>query len=232
VSSTAILFCPFCRECFEGLTHCPDHDLALVSFEALPKTKEETSPLGEHDVLPATDLRFGRGVAALGAITVLVGFLLPLGYLVGTEIIEITPYWIAAARRPSMWGVPIVALFVLVILVQRRTIARMRGARIVIVLLSIAILISEAIAVWGLYVAAAHQPFGTEPMHVQLASGTFVIAAGGILVALGGVLFGKRKVEATLPHGAGPDEEGPGIRTDDKHEPAKKKRDQSNASKR
>ena len=44
-SSTAVLFCPFCRESFEGETHCPEHELALVPFDRLEgATNSSTQP--------------------------------------------------------------------------------------------------------------------------------------------------------------------------------------------
>lgn len=224
MSAGAILFCPFCRECFEGLATCPDHDLALVPFEALPKVKQEVAPLQDTDLVSPIEFRYGRGIVALGALIVLGGFLLPLGYLVGTEIIEITPYWLASARKPSMWGVPIVAAFVLVILGQRRTLARMRAVRVAIMLLGAFILISLGSAIYGLYFAAAHQPDGNEPMQAELGTATYVIALGALLVMFGGYRLGVLKVDAHLPHGAGPDEEGPGIRTEAADRAPKSKR--------
>ena len=35
-----LLFCPFCRECFEGEAQCPEHELALVRFEDLPREED------------------------------------------------------------------------------------------------------------------------------------------------------------------------------------------------
>ncbi|HVZ36050.1 MAG TPA: hypothetical protein VG963_26665, partial [Polyangiaceae bacterium] len=64
-----VLFCPFCRECFEDSSTCPEHELRLVPFDQLtpdPEARED-----EGDAAPPTnaeeahlapfDPRFGRG---------------------------------------------------------------------------------------------------------------------------------------------------------------------------
>ena len=50
-----ILFCPFCRESFEGEAVCPEHDLELVPIDRLPRSRgtvEEASFF--NDIVLAT----------------------------------------------------------------------------------------------------------------------------------------------------------------------------------
>ena len=77
-SDGRILFCPFCRECYEGERVCPVHELDLVEFQDLPRQAHETDlPAWDEPVLP-WDIRFGRGALALGALLLLVAFFLNL----------------------------------------------------------------------------------------------------------------------------------------------------------
>src|SRR4051812_41261443 len=71
-----ILFCPFCRECFEGESRCPEHDLGLVPFDQLARTAEDLAadiPREDEDV-SVFDGRFGRGIVALGTALFFVSF--------------------------------------------------------------------------------------------------------------------------------------------------------------
>ena len=40
----SVLFCPFCEESFEGLTHCPEHELELVGHGRVLVVVEDTGP--------------------------------------------------------------------------------------------------------------------------------------------------------------------------------------------
>ncbi|MEM7139230.1 MAG: hypothetical protein AAF500_21845 [Myxococcota bacterium] len=68
-----ILFCPYCRESFEGIDECPEHRLWLVEIDQLPP-EDGRAPSG---VSFFVDPRFGRGPVLAGAALVLFGFALP-----------------------------------------------------------------------------------------------------------------------------------------------------------
>jgi len=72
--SSKILFCPFCRDGFEGRTECPEHELTLVPIDKLPRKAEATL----QSVTLFVDPRLGRGAVLFGAALVLVGFMAPL----------------------------------------------------------------------------------------------------------------------------------------------------------
>ena len=79
--SASVLFCPFCAESFEALERCPDHDLPLVPWQALPRSKP---PLRDDEPVARFSPRHGRGVwMATAALTLLAFVLLPLGHVQG-----------------------------------------------------------------------------------------------------------------------------------------------------
>ncbi|MBW2210554.1 MAG: hypothetical protein JRG67_05830 [Deltaproteobacteria bacterium] len=61
--SSKILFCPFCRDGFEGRTECPEHELTLVPIDKLPRKAEATL----QSVTLFVDPRLGRGAVLFGA---------------------------------------------------------------------------------------------------------------------------------------------------------------------
>src|SRR5690606_34261628 len=74
-----VLFCPFCRESFEGLRVCPEHDLPLVSFAELgpdPLDPENMPEIIDATELATVDPRFGRGYVAAAAVLIGLAFLL------------------------------------------------------------------------------------------------------------------------------------------------------------
>jgi hypothetical protein len=132
VTETAVLFCPFCAEAFEGLDRCPTHDLALVPFRQLPRSRV---PDDERVAMASPTL--GRGPLFLGALLTLIAFFCPLVRLSGQVEIQNTLRELASGRAPRLWLVPVSALAVVSILVRRRTPASMRGARLALCLLSL-----------------------------------------------------------------------------------------------
>src|SRR5436190_1914040 len=93
VSSDAVLFCPFCRESFEGQAHCPTHDLALVPFRELGP---ELDPARDQERLPLATPAFGRGLVLAGALLSLLALFLPLARFSGQ--LEVTNTMLELAR--------------------------------------------------------------------------------------------------------------------------------------
>ena len=68
----SVLFCPFCEESFEGLTHCPEHELELVGFDKLKSRLDEDvqrERASEEKPIDALHPGYMRGPVALGAVT-------------------------------------------------------------------------------------------------------------------------------------------------------------------
>jgi hypothetical protein len=188
-----VLFCPFCRESFEGTNLCPEHELALVSFdqlapEAVPDDDEE-APLDDASradprppderPLAAFDPRFGRGLVALGGLLNLLALALPLITVPGFETAK--THQIARAV-PSLWTLLLVSFTVLFVLARRRTPRRLRGLRLLIPLLSG---VSPLTLAWAI---VRLSDGGTTA--VRLGPAVYAVGAASLLLLLGGLRLG------------------------------------------
>lgn len=194
-----LLFCPFCRECFEGERECPAHELPLVAFDALPR--EEPDTLSHDQVLSILDPRFGRGFIMAGALISLLGFYLPvLSIRSGDQARLFRGFEAAATRAPNLWTVPFVALMFVWILMRRRTPLAMLGARLAGVVFALAPLFSLSYTV--LKVRQGAERWSAEmhrTMEVSIEHGVFVIALGALLLLLGSIRFGALPLANVAP---------------------------------
>lgn len=205
-SPTVVLFCPFCRESFEGETKCPEHELALVPFDELAGASSSGDLPRDDQRLGTFDLRFGRGVVGLGAVLALVGFLCPLGSITSaTETLLVTGPSIAVTHAPTLWVVPGIGFLALVLLAQRRTLARMRAIRIVVSLLAWGVPMSVWSAVRRLDHWAELASVGERVATAHYGWGLGVLGLATLLLMVGGLRLGVAKARETLPHGAEPD---------------------------
>lgn len=185
-------FCPFCRECFEDETQCPEHELALVPFDALPREDDpDALPSYEEKVAPL-DLRFGRGIVMGGIALTLIGFAAPvLEVVTSSQARAFSGLEAATLRAPSLWTVPFVALMFVWILARRRTPLAMLGARLVALLCAVAPLVS--LLYTALKVEQGARQFveqSGQSMTVSLAWGAWVIGAGAVLLLIGSARLG------------------------------------------
>lgn len=183
-------FCPFCREGFE-LDVCPDHDLPLVPWLALPCTRatlDPWAPLAWHS------LRLGRGWLALGAGLTLVAFV--AGSLVSVPADPRRDgHMLSLALRsaPKLWLVPAAALGQLSILLRRRTPVSMHGARLAAAFLA---LVPLAVSAWtwrGVTDALALLGARTGQVLVpRPAFGAYVLAVATLCAFVGAARLGSR----------------------------------------
>jgi hypothetical protein len=136
-----LLACPFCREIHpKGEAKlCPACGVRLVPMENLPPSHDalaeealsgEVVPPAER-TLPKT--YFGRGRGALLVLSVLgLGcFLAPWVVMTRPELVTLSGFDLARGRAGWLWG-GAVAWFIMIPLVwTRRSVARMRGVRII-----------------------------------------------------------------------------------------------------
>lgn len=136
-SMRGLVACPFCREMFEPgeATACPVCGMKLERVEKLPKQKhmeEQLEPLPpDEETLPWTYWQRGRGALLLVSLIGIASFLMPWIDEQAPE--HITRSGLDLARKLNwMWG-PLVAWIVMIPLVaSRRSIYRMRGARVAV----------------------------------------------------------------------------------------------------
>lgn len=114
-----IRFCPFCREGFEGLAECPEHELTLLPLDRLPRGPA-------REVAFFGDPRLGRGAPLFGVALVLTGFFAPF---IRTPTIDASALEVAIDGAHNLWLTPGAALGLSWILWKRRTRRQMRSAR-------------------------------------------------------------------------------------------------------
>lgn len=137
-ASVQVLFCPFCRECFEGESLCPHHELKLVPFEQL-QTKTHPRFYGSTEPLPWWEWRLGRGWVWTAALAMFVSFFQPLFALsLGDAFVQESSFDIVMRGEADLlWALPAVALLLAYLTWRRNTpdaMARARFAMALIVL--------------------------------------------------------------------------------------------------
>jgi hypothetical protein len=181
-----VLFCPFCRESFEGQSQCPEHELTLVPLTRLGAAVPESELPDAHDddldppklprdlrPLALLDPREGRGWVALGALCQLAALPLPLLRVDATE--PVATYELARAI-PSLWTLTLVAFTVFYTLARRRTPRALRGLRVVVP------------ALGGVALTCVLWAFGRLGFQAIPGAGSYVIVAGALLLGR----FGSR----------------------------------------
>jgi hypothetical protein len=152
----ALRACPFCRKLYTSgeAASCPECEVALVPMSQLPPSldalaEEEPGQLvfPENQPLPATYMGRGRGaLLALSALG-LVAFFLPWVELTAPETVVYSAFDLARGRAGFLWGGATAWLVMIPLVITRRTIARMRGVRIVTVMFA-AMTVTEALMLW------------------------------------------------------------------------------------
>ena len=138
----ALMACPFCREMFQHTERrtCPTCGLALKRIDDLPPAAvvgdELQGPIARDDIkLPLLYRGHARGVLLALSVLGLAAFFLPWAHELAPE--RRTMNGPALAQKlGTMWS-PLVAWFVMFpVVLSRRSLNRMRGARFAIAFLS------------------------------------------------------------------------------------------------
>jgi hypothetical protein len=183
----ALRACPFCRKLFtsdEG-SSCPDCDIALVAMSQLPPSLdalEEEAEQGqlvfpENQPLPPTYMGRGRGALLLLSGLGLFAFFLPWVELTAPESAVYSAFDLARGRAGFLWGGATAWLVMMPLVITRRTIARMRGVRVVTALFA-AMTLSETLMLWLMPPRR-----GLTPLELHFRYGLF-LSAGISLVAM------------------------------------------------
>lgn len=192
----SLLACPFCREMFprkEQQGPCPVCGVPLVALEKLPPSHDALSedgipPEPEWEPLPVTFLRRGRGALALLAVAGLVAFFSPWVHETMPDIVTYSGF--ALARRLGWaWGAGVGWFVLLPVVLSRRSVMTMRGARVAASFLS---------AVPGLTAALllARPPHGLHGVPLRFAFSWGLYGTLGLsLLALGFALFFGGRVD-------------------------------------
>lgn len=179
-----VLFCPFCREPFEGLTECPEHKVTLVPITALGEADARRIP-DEDAKLATHDLRFGRGIVLAGALLTWVAVSLPVVQDEFQGGATTTGFMLWSLRADYLSVVPGAALVCVFTVFARDSRASLRRARV-------ALGIAVAIAAVAVGIAAHHVrnyaiDSAAAGMHgsVSPGLGAYVVALGLALLVIG-----------------------------------------------
>ena len=186
----ALRACPFCRKLYTSgeAETCPECDVALVAMSQLPPSLDvledeaEQGQLTFPENLPLPTLYMGRGRGALLALSALglFAFFLPWVELTSPESVVYSAFDLARGRAGFLWGGATAWAVMIPLVITRRTIARMRGVRIVTVMFA-AMTLTEALMLWLL---PPHR--GATPLELRFRYGLYVSAAisvAGMVVA-------------------------------------------------
>ena len=132
-----LVACPFCREMFadKEITHCPACGLALAPVSKLPasyeaKLEQDWPEQPEWETLPMTFWRRGRGALVLAAVLGIACFFVPwihvqVPYTEAFSGVEM------ARKLPWVWGTLVSWIMLAATALSRRSVVKMRGARVV-----------------------------------------------------------------------------------------------------
>jgi hypothetical protein len=185
----SVLFCPFCRESFEGETVCPEHELRLVPWSELPRPARS-----DDEAVAWWSPALGRGLLGGGAIGTLLAFLVaPLASTEGAVRMGGSMLKLAMLGSPKLWLVAMGPLASLAILYRRRAPLELRRARLAAL---IAALVPAAAACWAFDTArvATEQLAAREGSAIllRLDVGGYVIAACAVLGVIGALRLGGK----------------------------------------
>lgn len=186
-ASDQVLFCPFCREDYEGETSCPVHELPLVEFHQLPRQAHERTFAGlDEDVGPLT-LGYGRGWILAGGLLLLLSFVLPFASAVrGDERVTWSALTMALQRDPRLWTLPFAGGLFLSILLRRRTPRQMYGARLASLGMALLVPVSFGYPLYRVFRGAAEQGIDASAGY-----GVYVAAAATVLLIVGSWKLGR-----------------------------------------
>jgi hypothetical protein len=192
----ALRACPFCRKLYtsaEAKT-CPECDVSLVAMSQLPPSLdvlEEEAERGELTFpenlpLPTTYMGRGRGALLVLSALGLFAFFLPWVELTAPESVVYSAFDLARGRAGFLWGGATAWLVMIPLVITRRTIARMRGVRIVTVMFA-AMTFTEALMLWLMPPRR-----GLVPLELHFRYGLFLSAAISLVGVAVAARFGGR----------------------------------------
>lgn len=189
--------CPFCRKLYtraEAAT-CPECDIGLVEMNQLPPSLdavEEDAARGhfsfpEDQLLPATYLGRGRGALLALAAAGLFAFFLPWVELTAPESVVYSGFDLARGRAGFLWGGATAWIVLIPLLITRRTIARLRGVRIVAVVFA-AMTFTEVLMLWLMPPRRSMAPLELQFRYGLFLSGAISLLGVASAARLGGSL--------------------------------------------
>jgi hypothetical protein len=192
----ALRACPFCRKLYTSgeAASCPECEVALVPMSQLPPSldalaDEEPGQLlfPENQPLPATYMGRGRGALLALSAAGLFAFFLPWVELTAPETVVYSAFDLARGRAGFLWGGATAWLVMIPLVITRRTIARMRGVRIVTVMFA-AMTVTEALMLWLMPPRRGPTPLELHFRYGLYLSGAISLVGMAVAARFGGSL--------------------------------------------
>ena len=166
--------------------------MALVPMSQLPpsldalddEAEQGQVTFPENVPLPVTYMGSGRGVLLALSALGLFAFFLPWVELTAPETVVYSAFDLARGRAGFLWGGATAWLVMIPLVITRRTIARMRGVRVVTVMFA-AMTLTEALMLW---LMPPHR--GMTPLELRFRYGLYLSAAVSIAGMVAAARFG------------------------------------------
>ncbi|EYF02360.1 hypothetical protein [Chondromyces apiculatus] len=186
--------CPFCRQLFKPgeVSTCPECDLPLADLSRLPPSHDaqhldpDLPEPPHHQTLPWTYPGRGRALLLILALLGLIAFFVPWVHETAPELRDLSGFDLAR-RLFWMWAPPIAFFVMIPLVLTRRSIHRMRGAR-----LAIALLATTALLTVVLRVGFTPPTTTLRPVRFTWGAGLYATAALAIATLAASVRFGGR----------------------------------------
>jgi hypothetical protein len=180
--------------------NCPVCGVSLVAFEKLPISDEALSEDGvvrqpEWEPLPFTYLGRSRGALALLALAGLVAFFQPWVHLTMPDVVSYSGFEMAR-RLGWAWGAGVAWFVLFPMVVTRRSIMKMRGARVAASFLAAVPGLTAAL----LLARTQHGAHGV-PLHYTWGWGLYATLALSVVAIAFALFFGGRVDDIALGRG-------------------------------
>ncbi|QQR91911.1 MAG: hypothetical protein IPJ88_09560 [Myxococcales bacterium] len=183
----AIGFCPFCRESFENLALCPEHELPLVEWHELPPDPFSQNILESETEVLSFGFSYGRAWLCAGALCLLVGFFLDAFSVTLSRVASPSAFELANTKAFNLWTIPLCSFVVFAICYRRRTLVRMQSARAALLLVALMPMVSLIFTFLGVrrWLGSQRDFSLLEPR-----GGLFLLGLGIISMVVGALRFG------------------------------------------
>lgn len=199
--SAELLACPFCRQLFPSgeVAACPECGIALKplvklppSHDALAEDPPEVVP-PDMVALPWTYLGRGRGVLTGLALLGLGAFFAPWVQERAPDLISYSGFELGARLR-WIWAAGIAYLVLIPLVLSRRTVRAMSGARVAVAFLAAVVIVTVAVRL-------VFVPSGSalRPVRYEWGWGLYTCGAIAIAIVAAATRFGGTPADAKLP---------------------------------
>lgn len=191
---SGLVACPFCRQMFapDEAKKCPECGLELMAMAKLPpsydaKVEQLFEPDPPHmETLPWTFPGRGRALLVALSLVAIAVFFAPWVHETAPEIETLSGYELAR-HLGWIWAAAVAPLIMIPLVVTRRSVFKMRGARIAVGFLAATIAMTAGLRIHGTPVSTI-----LHPVRVTWGWGVYASGVVGLLMLVVAPFFGGR----------------------------------------